>query len=228
MGYRRLTFTCRALFADRMRFSAPVTALGCLAVLTLGGCTGAEPESSAEPAAPVLVPGGPGEQARLTTVPASGKPRQDAATEADLRYVTMMIPHHEQALTMTGLVERRAADQRVHALAGRIADVQEAEIAMMRDWLSRHGGPDGHGEHGAHELMPGMATPEQMAALRTATGAEFDQRFLDLMITHHEGALTMAEQELADGIQPRAIEMAQDVVAGQMAEIERMRAIRGE
>ncbi|SFB26350.1 Uncharacterized conserved protein, DUF305 family [Amycolatopsis marina] len=214
-----------------MRFSAPVTALGCLAVLALGGCTGSEPEPSPEPPAPVLVPGAPGEQARLTTVPGQGAERQDAATEADIRYVTMMIPHHEQALTMTELVAQRATDQRVHALAGRIADAQQGEIAMMRDWLSRHdaqGGHGAHGEHGAHahELMPGMATPEQLNALRAASGAEFDRLFLDLMIAHHEGALTMAEQELADGIQTRAIEMAQDVIAGQMAEIERMRAMR--
>jgi uncharacterized protein (DUF305 family) len=170
--------------------------------------------------------------------PSGTEPHQDRSpTEADVRYVKMMIPHHEQAITMTDLVADRASDQQVRAIAGRIADAQDGEIAVMRDWLSRYGTHSEHrshdtagtpgapGEHG-HGLMPGMATPGQLDALRAASGAEFDRMFLDLMIAHHEGALTMAEHELAQGVQTRAIEMAQDVIASQSTEIERMRAVR--
>lgn len=208
-----------------MRFpAAAATTLGCLVVLGLSACSGADPEPL--PAAPVLVPGAPGEPARV--LPSAGPDlHQDRSpTEADVRYVTMMIPHHEQAITMTDLVADRASDRQVRVIAGRIADAQSGEIGVMRDWLFRYGTPGEHQNHDTHGPMPGMATPGQIDALRAANGPDFDRLFLDLMIAHHEGALTMAEQELAQGVQTRAIEMAQDVIASQSSEIERMRVVR--
>jgi uncharacterized protein (DUF305 family) len=78
--------------------------------------------------------------------------------------------------------------------------------------------------------MPGMLTPEQMAQLAAATGTEFDRLFLQGMIGHHQGALTMVKQLFATPgatQEPQIFEFATDVDAGQRAEISRMRALLG-
>ncbi len=194
----------------------------------LAGCTGdAGNGANAGGTAPgVIVPGGPGESAR-TVEPgsATGQRQEVEVTEADIRYMRMMIPHHEQAVTMTDLVPDRVHDDGVASLAERIAVTQAGEIDAMQAWLDRNapdGADGGDGRGHAHGRMPGMATPEQLDALRAAEGVEFDRLFLDLMITHHEGALTMAENYLPDGVEPNALHMAQEVITTQTAEIETM------
>jgi uncharacterized protein (DUF305 family) len=74
--------------------------------------------------------------------------------------------------------------------------------------------------------MPGMATDEQLAALRKADGAAFDRLFLTLMITHHQGAVTMATEVLSGGRNVQVEEWANEVIAQQTSEIRRMRALR--
>lgn len=200
----------------------------CLAaILILGaGCT-AEPEPSDQGSPDVIVPRGPGEAADV--IPgdrAAEHPREVPVSDADIDYMRMMIPHHEQALVMTDLVADRAESERVKTIAERIAVAQEGEIEMMRSWLAEYApDADAHdrGGHAGHVDMPGMATAEQLDELRAATGEEFDRLFCELMITHHEGALTMAEDYLPKGIEPRALEMAQEVVTTQTAEIEHLR-----
>ncbi|MBP2181398.1 DUF305 domain-containing protein [Amycolatopsis magusensis] len=208
-----------------------------LACAVLAGCSN-EPVPEPQPSAGVLIPGKPGESATAVPPGEAARHQQNVTlSEADVTYVTNMIPHHRQALVMTALVAERASDERVRGVAGRIDAAQGGEIAMMSGWLTEHGKPvppedtgghAGHGSHGGHDhaTMPGMATPEQLEALRAAKGTDFDRLFLELMIRHHEGALTMAEQQLASGVNDRAQEMAQEVITGQTAEIERMRAIQ--
>lgn len=220
-------------FADAMRSRPLVLALAGLATLcVLGSC--ADEPTGTEQNASVIVPGKPGEQASVVPPEQAGEHQQKVpVNDADVDYVTRMIPHHQQAVILTGLVPERAADEQVKALAGRISSTQDAEITMMNVWLTDHGkAPVGaYGQAGGHgheaHAMPGMATQEQIDALAAAHGPEFDRMFLDLMIAHHEGALTMAGEVLADGVDVRAQEMAQDVVTGQTAEIERMKAMRG-
>ncbi|RZQ59620.1 DUF305 domain-containing protein [Amycolatopsis suaedae] len=200
-------------------------AFAALPLVFLVACTDEPPAPPPDQNAAVIVPGKPGE-------PGTVVPSQDAAkhqqtpqpNDADVNYMTMMIPHHQQAIVMTDLVADHDAGPVVRAIAGRIAAAQGAEITVMTQWLTGYGkAPDAHAHHGDH-AMPGMATPQQLDALRAARGPEFDRQFLALMITHHEGAVTMARQQLAQGVEPRAQEMAQDVITGQTAEIERMRA----
>ena len=101
---------------------------------------------------------------------------------------------------------------------------------MMNAWLRANGKPtvdpalSGHGEHTA---MPGMATPAQLDTLRVARGSEFDKDFLQLMIVHHQGALTMAGHVQTAGADVRVQEMADDVIATQRDEINIMRGMQG-
>lgn len=94
----------------------------------------------------------------------------------------------------------------------------------MEGWLETHGEKVTGGGHD-HAAMPGMATEAQLKKLRAAEGKAFDQLFLTLMITHHEGAISMATDVKSGGNNVLIEEMADDVVAQQTSEISRMRAM---
>jgi uncharacterized protein (DUF305 family) len=138
----------------------------------------------------------------------------------------MMIVHHSQALEMTALVPTRAGSSQVERLADRISAAQLPEINAMKGWLKTHGGSEQpqEQEHD-HAAMPGMATEAQLKELRAAKGKAFDELFLKLMITHHDGAITMATDVLAQGNNIQVEEMANDVIAQQTSEINRMREL---
>jgi uncharacterized protein (DUF305 family) len=202
-----------------------------LSALTgLTACTD-QPGANADNA-PVIVPGKPGEPARTIPRDQVNAPLAVPPNEADLSYIRDMIAHHRQAVEMAGLAPERASDERVRRLADRIGGSQGPEIDMMNAWLRANGKPtvdpvpSGHGEHTTMP-MPGMATPAQLDALRAARGPEFDKLFLELMIAHHQGALTMAGQVQTAGADVRVQEMADDVIATQSDEINIMRGMLG-
>ena len=158
-------------------------------------------------------------------------------TEADVAFMQGMIAHHGQALEMTALVPARSTNQTLHVLSARIEQTQLNEIERMVNWLEARGEtvPDpaayrehaagGHEEHSGH--MPGMLTPAEMAQLAGASGTQFDRLFLEKMIRHHEGALTMvAELQAAGGGNEAEVYIfAADVDADQRAEIARMQSM---
>ncbi|MEW2632925.1 DUF305 domain-containing protein [Streptomyces sp. NPDC048389] len=203
-------------------------AVAAVAVLALGACeSGSDgPDKAGGAAGPsVVAPGKPGEPARTLSAEEAAKAvPDDSPNSADFGYARMMIEHHEQALVMTALVPDRADSGRVKRLAERIAAAQGPEIDAMRGWLKNHGGDKATDRHGhGHGTMPGMATDAQLRQLREADGRAFDELFLKLMITHHQGAVTMAADVLSDGNNVQVEEMANDVIAQQTAEIGRMR-----
>lgn len=166
-------------------------------------------------------------------VTSAGAQQPPVHSPADAAFMQGMIVHHEQALQMAALAPERAAADPLQALARRIDVSQRDEIAMMRQWLTRRGLPlaaAGHVEHGGtdHVAMPGMATPEEMRRLDSFRDAAFDRLFLQLMIRHHEGALTMVRELLATdgaGQEPELYRFASDVDADQRMEITRMRRL---
>lgn len=154
-------------------------------------------------------------------------------TEADVRFVQGMIVHHAQAIVMAGLVSDRTPTRALRLLAERIDVSQRDEIASMARWLTVRREPvpawdAPHHHHGADSGMAGMATPAELEQLRGASGAAFDRLLLQLMIRHHEGALTMVAALFASAgaVQdPELFGFASDVDADQRAEIRRMRAL---
>lgn len=142
--------------------------------------------------------------------------------DADRLYVAMMIVHHEQALAMTRFVPDRAENATVKGLADRIRYSQEPEIGAMKQWQRANNDMGSHGDHGS---MPGMATQEQLTALGAAQGKDFDRMFLELMIKHHEGAIKMATDVKSAGTNVQVEEMADDVIAVQTDEINRMKTL---
>jgi uncharacterized protein (DUF305 family) len=153
--------------------------------------------------------------------------------EADVRFMRGMITHHAQAIEMVALIGDRSEHPGLKMLGRRIDISQRDEIGLMERWLDKRGesGPanHGHGDRGAahHAMMPGMLTPEEMERLAAASGTEFDRLFLQGMIEHHEGALTMVAELFAasGGQQVDVFRFASDVDADQFMEIERMQAM---
>jgi uncharacterized protein (DUF305 family) len=202
-----------------------VTAALAVAVLALAGCDSGSGTKSGKAGGPsVIAPGKPGEAAETLSAQDAAKQRadDDSPNSADFAYARMMIGHHTQALEMTELAPKQARSGRLKRLAARIAAAQGPEITTMKSWLKTHNGQRTVTEH-EHAAMPGMATEAQLKKLRTAKGKAFDKLFLKLMISHHDGAITMATDVKAQGNNIQIEEMADDVIAQQTSEINRMR-----
>jgi uncharacterized protein (DUF305 family) len=198
-----------------------------LAVAVSGCSSGTTPQAPrADSSAPVIAPGRPGEQAKtLSPEEAATAVPSATANAADVTYVQNMIVHHRQAVDMALLAPNRAESAKLKNLADRIQDVQGPEIQYMSTWLreQEQAVPD---HHGRHDGMPGMATPEQLEALKAARGKEFDRMFLQLMIEHHLGAIEMSKQVLTGGAHIKIEELASDVSVEQAAEIRRMQEMQ--
>jgi len=145
-------------------------------------------------------PGAPGQASQVIPADKAIDQSKIAFTEADVKFMQGMIGHHAQAIEMTTLLATRTNREDMKKLALRIETSQSDEIKMMQHWLEVRGqtvpGPHAMHMHGAH-LMPGMLTPEEMTQLAAAKGPEFDRLFLEGMIKHHGGALTMVEELFA-------------------------------
>ncbi len=155
---------------------------------------------------------------------ASDRGASGAPTGADLEFVQMMIPHHEQAIEMAELALEGRGDA-VRDVATEILDAQAPEIEAMRAILTRWG--EDEDEHAAHMGMPGMTSEDDLADLAALDGAAFDARWATLMIAHHEGAIEMARAVLADGADAEVRGIAEAVVAVQEREIVALRAMAG-
>ena len=150
-----------------------------------------------------------------------------AYTAADVHFMSGMIAHHAQAVVMAGWAPTHGASASMRALCERIVVGQRDEIALMRRWLDdRHEPvPQAGSLDAAHMMMPGMLTAAELQRLDHARGAEFDRLFLQHMIRHHQGAITMVNQLFASrgaGEEEPVFRFAANVFADQTTEIERM------
>jgi len=161
-------------------------------------------------------------------------------SDADVEFMSGMIPHHAQAVIMAGWAPSHGARQDVAILCERIVVAQRDEIYMMQTWLSDRGEevPDATSTRHkmkmdgvTHEmLMPGMLTDEEMAELDRARGPEFDRLFLVGMIKHHQGAIDMVDKlfKAYGAAQDETVfKFASDVYADQSIEIDRMHEMLG-
>jgi uncharacterized protein (DUF305 family) len=198
-----------------------------LVALAGGACRTAQVDGR-----PLIVqPGAPGQATRVISAEKATDLSRVQFTAADVRFMQGMIGHHAQALEMAALVPERTRRDDMQLLAKRIDVSQADEIRMMQRWLEARGqqvpGPHAHHAAGA-PLMPGMLSAEEMTRLAAAKGDGFDRLFLELMIKHHEGALTMVKELYATagaGQESEIHAFASDVDADQRMEIDRMRGM---
>ncbi|UNX53325.1 DUF305 domain-containing protein [Georgenia sp. TF02-10] len=197
-----------------LRTRLAAVAGGLAVTLSLAACGNGEETTPQEPAQ--------GTAAEETTDGATDA--EDVHNDADTMFAQMMIVHHEGAIEMADLAVEKADSEEVRSLAERISAAQGPEIEKMTSWLEAWGeetSPMGGMDHGGMD-MEGMSQEEAMAELESLSGAEFDQRFLELMIAHHRGAVDMAQEELDGGENPQALELAQTIIDDQQAEITEM------
>jgi len=142
-------------------------------------------------------------------------------SDDELMFAKMMIPHHEQAVTMSELALKNTSNSEVLALATAIRDAQAPEIEQMQSWL---GNDDSHDAHNHDMEMGGMLTDEDLEKLASLRGDAFDQFFLASMIAHHEGALDMVEM-IKDSTNAEVKALAENIVKSQSAEIQAMKAL---
>lgn len=158
---------------------------------------------------------------------------------ADVTFAQQMIPHHSQAVKMASLAATRAKDPAVRKLAAQIMAGQGPEIETMQQHLEAWGQPmvaamEGmdHSTLAPEEMMemstdmPGMASEDDLKALAAAKGAQFDQMFLTMMIEHHRGALHMTKAQRADGKDPAALSLAEQMETAQQSEISKMQKLK--
>lgn len=184
------------------------------AALIVGGCSNGSDGSSDEPAA------------------TSSQPSAQF-NEADVEYAEGMVMHHEQAIEMSDIIlGKSGVEPDVVELAQQIKKAQGPEIEQMQSWLKDWDqGDSDHGEHDesmsdTEDMHEGMMSPKDLEELKEADAERTSTLFLDQMIEHHQGAVTMAQQHRQDGDNSEAVELSANVIRDQNAEIKEMRELR--
>lgn len=189
-------------------------------------------------AAALTVSGALGGCGTTATPPSSSSPSNSSAVaqthnQADITFAQDMIPHHTQAIAMSKMAAQQAGSSQVKDLAARIEAEQQPEIDQLSGFLRAWNAPVppmagmGQGDLGSMGAMPGMMTSGEMQQLGQANGAAFDRMFLQMMISHHKGAVMMAKTELSSGQNPDARQLAQRIIDAQQREITEMRTLLG-
>lgn len=188
----------------------------------------------------------------MTSAAMSSGATSSMHNDPDVTFTQQMIVHHQGAIEMADLAPTRAASQQVKDLAVKIKAAQAPEIQQITSWLQdwgtdMNGMPNstnssavagemgGMGGMGGSDTatssdaistqMPGMMSADETSQLTAATGIEFDKMFLQMMITHHQGAIEMADTEIAQGSNPDALALAQSIKTTQTAEITTMQQL---
>lgn len=173
----------------------------------------------------------PAATAATGTTAAGTTAAPDASTlnEADVEFAQGMIAHHEQAIEMAeiALDPNIGASPEVVDLATRIKGAQDPEVQLMSGWLTAAGEPVAMELSEGHDMssMEGMMTAEQMDEMASMTGADFDTMWLEMMIAHHEGAVSQSQTVKANGSNPDVLALADQIITAQQGEISEMQAL---
>ncbi len=146
----------------------------------------------------------------------------DSSTETVGAFVSGMVPHHDSAIEMAKIAENEGEHPEIRRLAGNIVAAQTEEIMTLDSIHERlYGEPVGsmdHGSMGLDDEMMGMS----MDPMSLENAKPFDREFIDMMVPHHQGAIRMAQIQLADGEDSQATSLAEAIIADQTSEIEQM------
>lgn len=193
-----------------------IVAGGLLAVLLLGAAGG-------------LLLGAAREDVRATPGPQS----------VDVGFAQDMSVHHRQGVLMASIARERSTDPAIRALAFDIETTQLEQVGRMQGWLSlwdaaplptgphmawmsgidSHSGHDGGTPGAGVQVMPGMASDEEIARLRSLSGTEFDVLFLQLMTRHHQGGVPMMRETAERAQLPQVRNLAAQMLVSQSNEV---------
>jgi uncharacterized protein (DUF305 family) len=181
----------------------------------------------------------------LIGMPDSSKPAVPGPDSVDVGFAQDMTAHHQQAVTMASWERDHTTDPVLHQLAADIEATQTGQIGRMQGWLELWGAAalptGGHmawmsepsHDHtptaaGGVATMPGMASDEELAALRAATGRELDVLFLQLMLRHHQGGVGMLEYGAEHATMPQVRNLAEQMLRSQSTETDYLRQLLAE
>jgi len=170
---------------------------------------------------------GAGGMTGMPSTSATGSPSAatDQSRAGDVMFAQMMIPHHEQAVDMADIaLSKQDVSAQVRQLATQIKAAQDPEIQTMSQWLQTWGAgqPSTGMDHGMGE---GMMSQADMDSLSKAAGADFDAKWVTMMIEHHQGAITMAKQVLSTTKDDQVKTLAEAIVTAQTNEIATMKGL---
>lgn len=219
--------------------SIAIVALPFTLVLTLGACSSSSDSAATDTAAEtVAVDTTPADSVPADAAAADTIPADAAFNAGDVTFAQGMIPHHQQAVEMAtiALDPARDAGTAVKDLAKRIQGAQDPEIQLMTGWLEEWGQPVDEMagmDHSSMDMddmadmpgMEGMMTAAEMTGLEAATGPAFDKLWLDMMVRHHQGAVTMSKTAETDGKVAVVKDLAAKIVSAQEGEIAEMQKL---
>ncbi|MEH2135235.1 DUF305 domain-containing protein [Nostoc sp.] len=156
-----------------------------------------------------------------------------ADTNFDLRFIDAMIPHHQGAVEMAKEAQVKSKRPEIKKLADNIIKSQNQEITQMKQWRQAwypkagdkpmaYNSQMGHMMEMSSDQMKGMMMSQDLGA----ADAEFDLRFINAMIPHHEGAVKMGQDALSKSKRPEIKKLAQEIVKAQEVEIKGMQQWR--
>lgn len=192
---------------------------GAITALLLAGCGSSSTNNKAVGSTTATTPA-----SSSSYGPAAAGPHNDA----DITFVTDMLPHHAQAVEMADMALSRDTNAEVKALAAQIKGAQAPEISAMSGWLVGWGKSvpstgSGHDMGGMGGMGgDGMMSASEMSSLDAASGTAFATMWLTDMVTHHKGAVAMAKTELTSGQNGEAKSLATRIIASQSIEIDTM------
>lgn len=148
--------------------------------------------------------------------------------EFDLRFIDGMILHHQGAIIMAEAALQHSDRDEIKTLATAIVSAQQGEIEQMQQWRKQwypNAGPDPVMYHAGqqHTMSSEMQAEMMMSADLGTADANFDLRFINGMIPHHQGALDMAQQVLEHSDRPELQQLAQAILSSQQQEIDQMK-----
>jgi len=151
----------------------------------------------------------------------------------DLRFIDAMIPHHQGAVDMANVAQEKSKRPEIKKLAEEIIFSQDQEIAQLKQWRTAWY-PGASSTPVAYDAKTGKTVPmphQQMQGMMMnmdlgAADADFDLRFINAMIPHHESAITMAQDALSKSKRPEIKKLAQSIIDSQQAEINQMKQWR--
>ena len=139
----------------------------------------------------------------------------------EIMFAQMMIPHHEQAISMSETALKKSRNQAILKLSNQIKSLQGTEKSQLAYWLKA---TDSSMTMDHDMQMSGMLTTKELASLKRLTGTQFDRAFLQLMIKHHQGAIEMLDL-ISDSKNMEAKALAKAINSAQSKEITSMKLL---
>ncbi len=210
--------------------------LGLIAILAISSITtacSAGSKTSAQSPSPTMMDTGMKGMDHSSIMGGMSMDLGPADADLDLRFLDAMTPHHQGAVEMAKEAQQKSKRPEIQKLSDEIIKAQDTEIAQMKQWRQAwypkasdtpmaYNAQMGHMMAMSPEQKQGMMMSQDLGA----ADAEFDLRFIDAMIPHHEGAVTMAKEVLGKTKRPEIKQMAEEIITSQQAEIKQMKAWR--